>query len=107
LTARISTVGHTAGAPGPRLTETFVRGSRTRLSGTVSGAVSGQVRLVVWKRRGGGWSAVRRVTAPVHRHGTFAARVRGLRRGSYRVRGSFLGTGTARPSQSAYRTFHA
>jgi hypothetical protein len=108
LTARISSVGRrAAGALAPRQTRTVVRGTRWRLSGTVTGAVSGRVRLVVWKRHGSRWTAVRRASAAVHKRGTFAAKIVSLPRGVYRVRGSFLGTGTARPSHSVYRGFHA
>jgi hypothetical protein len=43
----------------------------------------------------------------VRKSGFFAVKIPALGAGSYRVRGSFLGTGTAHPSQSAYRTFRA
>jgi hypothetical protein len=105
--ARISNVGHRAGARGPGATRTSVRASATKLSGTVSDASGGSVRLVVERRRGSRWAVVRRVSASVHRHGTFWLEIARLPHGTYRVRGSFLGTGTSLPSRSAYRTFHA
>ena len=105
--ARISSLGHAAGAAGPHATETAVRGARTRLSGTVHGATGGAVRLTIEKRRGARWSVIRRVTATVHRHGTFYLDIRALGSGTYRLSGAFQGTGTALPSHSAARTFHA
>ena len=103
--ARISNVGGPRGARGPGPTTTSVRGSATKRAGKVSGAAGGSVRLVIERRRRGGWTVARRVQASVHRRGTFSLELARLPRGSYRVRGSFQGTGTSLPSRSAYRTF--
>ncbi len=105
--ARVSAVGHVAGARAPSKTSTSVRGSAARLSGTVKGAVAGQVRLTVERRRGGRWVLARRVAATVKRSGSFYKDIPRLSHGTYRLRGSFLGTGTSRPSKSASRGFHA
>jgi hypothetical protein len=89
------------------VTRTAVRASATKLSGSVSGAAGGAVRLVIERRRGNGWAIVRRIQASVHRHGTFSLEIARLPHGTYRVRGSFQGTGTSLPSRSTYSTFHA
>jgi hypothetical protein len=73
----------------------------------VRGAVAGTVRLVVERRVRPRWKAVRRESTTVKRSGSFVKDIRSLPSGSYRVRGSFQGTGTSQPSRSAYRGFHA
>ena len=99
--ARVSAVGHVAGARAPSETSTSVRGSAARLCGTVKGAVAGQVRLTVERKRGGHWVVARRVEATVKRSGSFYKDIPRLSHGTYRLRGSFLGTGTSQPSKSA------
>ena len=95
------------GARRPSATRTSVRGGATRLSGRVQGAVAGTVRLTIEKRRGSRWAIARRVSATVKRSGSFYKDIPRLAHGTYRVRGSFLGTGTSQPSRSGYATFHA
>jgi hypothetical protein len=94
---------HIAGAAGPRATITTVTVSRLEVSGRVTGAVSGYVRVSVQRKRGKGWSTVRRVKPSVSRRGTFKAPIARLSRGSYRVVATFEGTGTAIPSRSQYK----
>ena len=71
------------------------------------GAVAGTVRLVIERKRGIRWSVVRRESVTVKRSGSFVKDIRALSSGTYRVRGSFQGTGTSKPSRSAYSSFHA
>ena len=84
-----------------------MRGSAARLSGTVKGAVAGQVRLTVERERGGRWVVARRVEATVKRSGSFYKDIPRLSRGTYRLRGSFLGTGTSEPVALRVQGFHA
>jgi hypothetical protein len=95
---------HIAGAAGPKATTTTVSFSRLEVSGRVTGAVSGYVRVSVQRKRGKGWSTVRRVKPSVSKRGTFKGSIARLSRGTYRVVANFEGTGTAVPSRSGYRT---
>jgi hypothetical protein len=88
---------HTAAAR-PR-----VRG--VRVHGRVRGANGGKVRIEVERRHGHGWTSVRRSRAAVSQSGRYSRALARLARGRYRVRASYLGTGTARPSRSGYRRF--
>jgi len=106
-TARISTAGHTAGARAPGDTALRVSGSRSRLSGKVTGAVAGYVRLTVELKRGGKWVVARRAKVAVKRNGRFVKDIPSLPGGTYRVRGFFEGTGTSQPARSSNRTFRA
>lgn len=103
--ASIARVGGTAGAADPKTTRLSVRGSRTRLTGKVKGAVAGYVRVTIDKQRGAKWAFARRVTVSVKRNGTFVKDIPTLPSGSYRVSGSFEGTGTSKPCRSGYSTF--
>jgi Hypothetical glycosyl hydrolase family 15 len=94
---------HTAGARGPRDTTTTASLAGTRVYGRVRGAVNGTVRVAVERKRGNRWSTVRRTSATVSRRGAYARDIARLPRGPYRVSARFLGTGTARPSQSRPR----
>ena len=71
------------------------------------GAVAGTVRLVIERRRGTRWAVARRESVTVKRSGSFVKDIRALPSGTYRVRGSFQGTGTSQPSRSAYSGFRA
>jgi hypothetical protein len=95
---------HIAGAVGPQSTRTTVSLARARVSGNVSGAVSGFVRVTVQRRRGVAWVTVRRAKGSVSKHGNYAGDITPLARGSYRVVANFEGTGTARPSRSDYKS---
>ena len=91
---------------GPKRTvSTRPRVSRVRVHGKVRGATGGKVRIVVDRRRGHGWKSVRRTRATVSHSGRYSRAVARLARGRYRVRASYLGTGTARPSRSDYHGF--
>jgi hypothetical protein len=91
---------HIAGAAQPKQTRTTVTLSRLSVSGKVSGAVSGYVRVHVQRKRGKGWLTVRRVKPSVSRRGTFRGAIARLSRGTYRVLANFEGTGTALPSRA-------
>jgi hypothetical protein len=95
---------HIAGAAGTKVTRTTVSLARARVSGNVSGAVSGFVRVTVQRRRGIAWVTVRRVKNSVSKRGNYAGDITPLSRGSYRAVANFEGTGTARPSRSEYKT---
>jgi hypothetical protein len=95
---------HIAGAAGAKATTTTVSFSRVGVSGHVTGAVSGYVRVSVQKKRGKSWTTVRRVKPSVSKRGAFNAAIARLSRGTYRVVANFEGTGTAVPSRSDYRT---
>lgn len=95
---------HIAGAAGTKATTTTVNFSRLSVSGRVTGAVSGSARVSVQRKRGQGWTTVRRVKLSVSKRGTFAGPIPRLSRGTYRVVANFEGTGTAVPSRSEYRT---
>ncbi|HEY6891855.1 MAG TPA: hypothetical protein VI300_28895, partial [Solirubrobacter sp.] len=95
---------HTAGAATPRETRTTVSLARARVSGRVTGAVSGFTRVTVQRKRGNGWVTVRRAKDSVSKRGNFAGDITPLSRGTYRVMATFEGTGTARPSKSDYKT---
>ena len=56
------------------------------------------------RKRGKGWTTVRRVKPSVSKRGSFKAPIARLSRGTYRVVANFEGTGTAVPSRSEYRT---
>jgi hypothetical protein len=94
---------HIAGAAGPKATTTTVTFSRLEVSGRVTGAVSGYVRVSVQRKRGKGWTTVRRVKPSISKRGSFKAPILGLSRGTYRVVANFEGTGTAVPSRSEYK----
>jgi hypothetical protein len=94
---------HIAGAAGPKATTTTVTFSRLEVSGRVAGAVSGYVRVSVQRKRGKGWTTVRRVKPSVSKRGSFKAAISRLSRGTYRVVANFEGTGTAVPSRSEYK----
>ncbi len=94
---------HSAGAAGARPTKTTVTFSRLGVSGRVTGAVSGYVRVSVQRKRGTGWATMRHVKVSVSRRGTFKAAIARLSRGTYRAVASFEGTGTAVPSRSEYK----
>jgi hypothetical protein len=94
---------HIAGAAEPRDTRTTVSLARSRVSGHVTGAVSGFVRVTVQRRRGVAWVPVRRAKDSVSKRGNFAGDITPLTRGSYRVVANFEGTGTAQPSRSDYK----
>jgi putative glycosyl hydrolase-like family 15 (GHL15) protein len=95
---------HIAGASDPNDTHTTVSLSRARVSGHVTGAVSGFVRVTVQRRRGVAWVTVRRAKDSVSKRGKYAGDIARLTRGSYRVVANFEGTGTAHPSRSGYKT---
>jgi hypothetical protein len=99
----------TPGAPtpsGPRpTTVTRPRMSGVRVHGKVRGATGGNVRIVVERRHGHRWKSVRRSRAPVSDSGRYSRALARLARGRYRVRASYEGTGTARPSSSGYHRF--
>ena len=103
--ARVARVGGTAGAKAPGSTRVSVRGSRTRLSGRVRGAVAGYVRVTIERKRGAKWAVARRVKVAVKRNGRFTKDIPTLPGGSYRVSGFFEGTGTSKPARSGYSTF--
>lgn len=103
--ARIARAGGTAGAKAPGSTRLSVRGSRTRLTGRVRGAVAGYVRVTIERKRGAKWAVVRRVKVSVKRTGRFTKDIPTLPGGSYRVSGYFEGTGTSKPARSGYSTF--
>jgi hypothetical protein len=94
---------HIAGASDPKDTRTTVSLGRSRVSGHVTGAVSGFARVTVQRRRGVAWVTVRRAKESVSKRGNFAGDITPLTRGSYRVVANFEGTGTARPSRSDYK----
>jgi hypothetical protein len=101
--ARISTAAKDHRKP----TRTTVHGKRALIYGKVTGAGGGRVRFAVDRQRGPRWPTVRRASAVVKRTGRFSVHIRAVPHGStYRVRISFLGTRTARPS-TGYGTFHA
>jgi hypothetical protein len=95
---------HIAGAATPRSTRTTVSLARARVTGHVTGAVSGYARVNVQRRRGNAWVTVRRAKDSVSKRGNFAGDITPLSRGTYRVLATFEGTGTARPSKSDYKT---
>ncbi|MBE2318730.1 hypothetical protein DVA67_022325 [Solirubrobacter sp. CPCC 204708] len=97
----------TAGARQAGETSVSVRGSATRLSGRVQGAVAGYVRLTVERKRGGKWVVVMRTRGSVKKGGGFYRDIPRLRRGAYRVSGFFEGTGTSKPSRSSAKPFRA
>lgn len=97
-----ATAAGAAPAGGTRLA---ISGSRARVSGKVTGARGGYVRFVVERSRGGRWSAAVRGKSTVRSGGRFATEFKRLRKGRYRVRGTFEGTGTALPSRSENRPF--
>lgn len=103
--AHVARVGGTAGAKSPGSTTVSVRGSRTRLTGRVKGAVAGYVRVTVERKRGAKWAVARRVKVAVKRNGRFTKDIPTLPGGSYRVSGFFEGTGTAKPARSGYSAF--
>ncbi|MDA0183009.1 putative glycoside hydrolase family 15 protein [Solirubrobacter phytolaccae] len=103
--ARIARAGGTAGAKAPGSTRVSVRGSRTKLVGSVKGAVAGYVRVTIERKRGAKWAIVRRVKVAVKRTGRFTKDIPTLPSGSYRVSGYFEGTGTSKPARSGYSTF--
>jgi hypothetical protein len=76
-----------------------------RVHGKVRGATGGKVRIDVQRRRGHRWTSVRRARAAVSPSGRYSHALARLARGRYRVRASYLGTGTARPSRSGYHRF--
>lgn len=94
---------HIAGAAGPKATTTTVSVWSLGVAGRVAGAVGGYVRVSVQRKRGSGWSTVRRVKPAVSKRGTFKAPITRLSRGTYRVVATFEGTGTAEPSRSEYK----
>ena len=94
---------HIAGAATPRNTRTTVSLARARVTGHVTGAVSGYTRVTVQRKRGNAWVTVRRAKDSVSKRGTFAGDITPLSRGTYRVMATFEGTGTARPSKSDYK----
>jgi hypothetical protein len=104
--ARARTSG-TAGARAPGTTSVSVRGSARRLSGRVRGAAGGYVRLTVERKRGRRWVVAVRTGSSVKKSGSFARDIPRLRKGSYRVTGSFQGTGTSKPSRSSAKPFRA
>jgi hypothetical protein len=63
------------------------------------------VRLTVQKRSGRRWRTARSASTAVHAAGTYRRTLTRLRRGAYRVRASYLGSRTSRPSRSRYRRF--
>jgi hypothetical protein len=94
---------HIAGAAGTKATTTTVTFSRLEVSGRVTGAVSGYVRVSVQRRRGTVWTTFRRVKPSISKRGSFKAPISRLSRGTYRVVANFEGTGTAVPSRSEYQ----
>ncbi|MDA0159590.1 putative glycoside hydrolase family 15 protein [Solirubrobacter ginsenosidimutans] len=94
---------HSAGAATPLETRTTVSLARARVTGHVTGAVSGFARVTVQRKRGSGWVTVRRAKDSVSKRGNFAGDITPLARGTYRVMATFEGTGTARPSKSGYK----
>ena len=101
--ARATVTTRGAGARGPRTTRTSAALSALRVYGRVRGAIGGEVRVTVQRRRGSGWTTVRRTSATVTRRGAYERSIARLARGTYRVAARFLGTGTARPSSSELR----
>ena len=97
----------TAGAADPGGTSVSVQGSSRRLSGRVRGAVAGYVRLTVERKRAGQWVVVLRTKGSVKKSGSFSRDIPRLKGGSYRVSGSFEGTGTSKPSRSSAKPFRA
>ena len=94
---------HSAGASDPKDTRTTVSLSRSRVSGHVTGAVSGFARVTVQRRRGVAWVTVRRAKDSVSKRGNFAGDITPLTHGAYRVVANFEGTGTAHPSRSDFK----
>src|SRR4051794_19162290 len=88
-----------AGAAVAKPTKTTVTFSRLAVSGRVSGAVSGYVRVSVQRKRGKTWTTVRRVKPSISKHGAFKAAIASLASGSYSAVATFEGTGTAVPSR--------
>jgi hypothetical protein len=75
-----------------------------RLFGRVRGARKGRVVLTLRRRTARGWRAAGRLTVRLAA-GRYSRVVSGLPRGRYRVRASFAGTESARPSRSRGRRF--
>jgi hypothetical protein len=73
--------------------------------GKVRGASSGKVKITIQQRKGRKWKTARRTHAIVSAVGAYSRDVAKLRRGSYRVRARYLGTGSTLPSSSRYHRF--
>jgi hypothetical protein len=71
----------------------------------VRGATSGKVKLTVQKRRGRHWRTARHASTRVSGAGAYRRTLTRLHHGTYRVRASYLGSDTARPSRSRYHRF--
>jgi putative glycosyl hydrolase-like family 15 (GHL15) protein len=116
-TTVVTTPAHTTSAPAPSVPSvrsgdgpkhTVIsrpRMSGVRVHGTVRGASGGRVRIEVQRRHGRRWKSVRRTSVAVGHSGRYSRALTRLARGRYRVRASYLGTGTARPSRSGYHRF--
>ena len=94
------TKAHIAGAEDPNKTTTSVTLTHTKVSGRVTGAVSGFTRVTVQRKRGTAWVTVRRAKDSVSKRGRYSGEIKRLSRGTYRVIASFEGTGTAEPSRT-------
>ncbi len=94
------TKAHIAGAEDPNKTTTSVTLTRAKVSGRVTGAVSGFTRVTVQRKRGTAWVTVRRAKDSVSKRGRYSGEIKRLSRGTYRVVASFEGTGTAEPSRT-------
>jgi putative glycosyl hydrolase-like family 15 (GHL15) protein len=82
-----------------------VRKGRVSVHGRVRGATSGKVKLTVQKRRGRHWKTARRASTRVSAGGVYRRTLSRLHHGTYRVRASYLGSDTARPSRSHFHRF--
>jgi hypothetical protein len=100
-----TTVVHTPPDGPKRTTSTRPRLAGVRVHGKVRGATGGKVRIDVQHQRGHRWKSIRRTRAAVGHGGRYSRSLAHLARGRYRVRASYLGTGTARPSRSGYHRF--
>lgn len=81
------------------------RGHAVRLDGNVLRARSGRVKLVLQRLRGRHWVNAGVVVVPLRRAGAFAASIRHLRAGRYRVRAIYLAWPRAHASASAHIAF--
>lgn len=103
-TATISTRG--GGGGGTSASISRVNGKRVKISGRVSGATKGKVKLVVQRKRAGKWKTVKTLAASLRKDGSFVRTIN-AEVGKHRVQARFAGTKSAKGSRSSYRTFSA
>lgn len=76
-----------------------------KVKGRVKSASRGAVKVTMQRRHAGHWATVRRARVRLRSGGVFRQTIRGLRRGSYRVRARYVGSKQNLPSTSRYRRF--